>query len=117
MPTGVSRAVIEVLLDRVSQGVATLSQDARITYANQRLATMLGRARAQLVGKPLGELVAEADRPAFADALAAGHDTASQCRVALPRANGAAELRALLVFAPLGHGQSSCVVTMLNSGQ
>src|SRR5262245_5403532 len=114
MPTAVSRAVIEVLLDRVSQGVATLSPEAHITYANQRLATMLGRARGQLVGKPLTELVAEADRAALETALSAGRDNASQCRLAM-LANGGGALQALLVFAPLGHGQASCLITLLTS--
>jgi PAS domain S-box-containing protein len=115
MPTAVSRAVIEVLLDRVHQGVATLSPEALVTYANQRLATMLGHTRGQLIGKPLVELVVEADRPALEAAIAAGRDTASQCRLAMPRANGGGELHALLVFAPLGHGQASCVVTLLTA--
>jgi nitrogen-specific signal transduction histidine kinase len=117
MPTAVSRAVIEVLLDRVHQGAAILSPEAQVTYANQRLATMLGRTRAQLVGKPLAELVAEADRQTLADALAAGRDTASQCRLAMPRSNGSGELQALLVFAPLGHGQTSCLITDLSPGK
>jgi len=69
MANGVSRAVIEVLLDRVDQGAATLSPAGNLTYANQRLATMLGKQRVQLV--------------------------------------------ALLTFAPLGHGQTSCLVTDL----
>jgi PAS domain S-box-containing protein len=113
MPTGISRAVLEVLLDRVSQGAATLSPEGQLTYANQRLATMLGRTRAQLVGRALAELVAEIDREALAAAIAAGRDTASQCRLALPRANGGGELQAMLTFAPLGHGQASCLVTDL----
>ena len=117
MPTAVSRAVIEVLLDRVSQGAATLSPESHVTYVNQRLATMLGRTRAQLVGKPLTELVAEADREALVDALATGRDTPSQCRVAMPRSNGGGELQALLVFAPLGHGQASCLINDLSPGK
>ncbi|HWM43926.1 MAG TPA: PAS domain-containing protein [Burkholderiales bacterium] len=117
MPVGVSRAVIEVLLDRVHQGAVILSPEARVTYANQRLATMLGRTRAHLVGKPLAELVVEADRQTLADALAAGRDTASQCRVVMPRPNGNGGLQALLIFAPLGHGQASCLVTDLSPGR
>ena len=111
MPNGVSRAAIEVLLDRVNQGVSILSPEGRIAYANQRLASMLGVGRMQIVGKPLAELVAEADREALASALATGRDLASQCRLALPRANGGGALQALLTFAPLGHGQTSCLVT------
>lgn len=113
MANGISRAVIEVLLDRVNQGVATLTPEGRFSYANQRLASMLGQKRAQLVGRPLEELVAEADREALAAALATGRDTAAQCRLAMPRPNGGGELQALLTFAPLGHGQASCLVTDL----
>ena len=112
MPNGVSRAAIEVLLDRVNQGVSILSPEGRITYANQRLGAMLGLARIQMVSKPLADLVAEADREALAMALANNRDVAAQCRVALQRPNGAGgELPVLLTFAPLGHGQASCLVT------
>jgi len=114
MPSAVSRAVIEVLLDRVNQGAATLSPEGRLTYLNQRLASMLGQARAQLAGKPLAELAAESDRDTLANALATGRDTAAQCRLAMPRPDGGGELQALLTFAPLGHGQASCLVTDLS---
>jgi nitrogen-specific signal transduction histidine kinase len=113
MPTSVSRAAMEVLLDRVSQGVATLSPEATVAYANQRLAWLLGRTRAQLIGMPLAELVATADREAVADALSNGRDTASQCRVTMARANNG-PFQALLTIAPLGHGQASCLVTDLS---
>ena len=103
--------------DRVLQGAATLSPEGRLTYGNQRLASMLGQSRAQLVGRPLSELVAEADRESLAAALAAGRDGASQCRLAMRRANGGGELRALMTFAPLGHGQASCLVTDLTQGR
>lgn len=117
MANGVSRAVIEVLLDRINQGAGTLSPEGQLTYANQRLASMLGLQRAQLVGKPLAELVAEADRDTLATALAAGRDTAAQCRLTMPRANGGGQFPALLIFAPLGHGQASCLVTDLDQGK
>jgi len=111
MPQGVSRAVIEVLLDRVSQGAGTLSPEGQLTYANQRLASMLGVNRAQLIGKPLVELVAEPEREALASTLESARDTAAQCRLVLPRSNGAGPMQALLTFAPLNHGQLSCIVT------
>jgi PAS domain S-box-containing protein len=113
MPNSVSRAVMEVLLDRVNQGAATLSPEATLVYANQRLASMLGRTRAHLVGMPLPELVAAADREKLDEALSNGRDTAAQCRLTLVRPNGNGELQALLTFAPLGHGQASCLVTDL----
>jgi PAS domain-containing protein len=113
MPQGVSRAVIEVLLDRVGQGAGTLSPEGHLTYANQRLATMLGMNRAQLIGKPLVELVADAERDALSSTLESARDTAAQCRLVLPRSNGSGPMPALLTFAPLGHGQLSCIVTEL----
>ena len=115
MPQGVSRAVIEVLLDRVGQGAGCLSPEGRLTYANQRLASMLGVNRAQLIGKPLVELVGEPEREALASTLESARDTAAQCRLALPRSNGAGPMQALLTFAPLGHGQLSCIVTEFGS--
>jgi PAS domain S-box-containing protein len=111
MPQAVSRAVIEVLLDRVGQGAGAISPEGQLTYANQRFASMLGVNRGQLIGKPLVELAAEADRETLAAALENARDTAAQCRVALSRPNGHGDLPALLTFAPLGHGQLSCIVT------
>jgi PAS domain S-box-containing protein len=105
--------VIEVLLDRVQQGAATLSPEGLVTYVNQRLAALLGQSRAQLLGKPFADLVAPADREALAAALANGRDGTAQCRLAMPRANGGGEVQALATFAPLGHGQASCLVTDL----
>jgi PAS domain S-box-containing protein len=113
MATPVSRAVIEVLLDRVNQGAVTLSSEGQLVYTNQRFASMLGVTRSQLVGRPFADLVVAADRDSFAAAVTAGRDTASQCLIALPRANGGGELQALVTFAPLGHGQASGLVTDL----
>ena len=117
MPQGVSRAVIEVLLDRVGQGAGCLSPEGRLTYANQRLASMLGVNRAQLIGKPLVELVGEPEREALSSTLESARDTAAQRRLALPRSNGAGPMQALLTFAPLGHGQLSCIVTELGRSE
>ena len=117
MTAGVSRAVIEVILERVSQGAATLSPQGELTYVNQRLASLLGGTRAQLVGKPLTELVAPGDRERLTEALDASQDTAAQCRIVLGRLNGGGELQALLTFAPLGHGQASCLVTDLSQAK
>lgn len=117
MANAVSRAIIEVLLDRINQGAATLSPEGQLIYANQRFASMLGLQRMQVVGKPLAALVAEADRDTLSAALETGRDTAAQCTLAMPRVNGGGELHALLTFAPLGHGQASCLLTDLNQGK
>ena len=88
MAGNVSRAVIEVLLDRINQGAGTLSPEGELIYSNQRLATMLGKSRAQLVGRPLAEIVAEPDREALATALTAARDSAAKCELGLARTNG-----------------------------
>jgi PAS domain S-box-containing protein len=111
MPQAVSRAVIEVLLDRVSQGAGAISPEGQLTYANQRFASMRGVNRSQLIGKPLVELAAQADREVLDATLESARDIAAQCRVAFARPNGQGDLQALLSFAPLGHGQLSCIVT------
>ena len=111
MANGVSRAVIEVLLDRVSQGAITLSPEGQLTYLNQRFASMLGLNRGQLIGRPLVELAAQPDRQTLAATIDNARDTAAQCRIALTRSDGHGELQVVLTFAPLGHGQLSCIVT------
>src|ERR671918_403611 len=117
MPNGVSRAVIEVLLDRISQGAGTISPEGELLYSNQKLAAMVGKPRAQLVGRPFTEIVTETDRDALAAALSAGRDSAAQCQLVLPRNHGQGELHALFTFAPLGHGQASCLVTDAGQGR
>src|SRR5918995_6656923 len=111
MPQELSRAVIEVLLDRVGQGAGAISPEGQLTYANQRFASMLGVKRGQLIGRPLVELAAKTDRERLGATLASARDIAAQCRVAFTRPNGQGDLQALLTFAPLGHGQLSCLVT------
>jgi PAS domain-containing protein len=111
MANAVSRAVIEVLLDRIGQGAGTISPEGELAYSNQRLAAILGKTRAELVGRPLAEVIAEADRDTLAAALSAGRDSAAQCQLALPRNHGLGPLQAVFTFAPLGHGQASCLVT------
>jgi hypothetical protein len=113
MANAVSRAVIEVLLDRISQGAGTISPEGELVYSNQRLATILGKPRAELLGRPLAAAIGEADRDALAAALSAASDGAAQCQLALPRNHGLGPLHALFTFAPLGHGRASCLVTDL----
>lgn len=111
MANAISRAVMEVLLDRISQGAGTISPEGELLYGNQRLAAMLGKSRAQLIGKPFAEIAGEADRDTLAAALSAARDGTGQCQLALPRNHGQGALHAVLTFAPLGHGRTSCLVT------
>ena len=116
MANAVSRAVIEVLLDRINQGAGTISPEGELLYSNQPLAAMIGKPRAQLVGLPLAEIVGEAERDRLAAALSAGRDSAARCTLALPRNHGNPALPAVFTFAPLGHGHASCLVTDVAQG-
>lgn len=52
----------QVLLDRMGAGLATVSPEGRILYANQRLAQWLRYDPSSLIGMPLGDLVLPGDR-------------------------------------------------------
>ena len=111
-----SVAAAEMLLDRVSQGMLTVSWDGKVTYANLTIANMLRVPRLTLLGAAFPELFTEAERPKLLIALGAGRQAVTHQRAALPRADGA-ELPVHMTFAPLAHGQTSCLVTDLTDQQ
>jgi PAS domain S-box-containing protein len=102
----------EMLLDRIAQGVLVVSWDGKVTYANHTLAAMAGLQHSSLPGSPLLELVREAERERLGIALGAGRESLTHQRFALQRPD-ASELPVLMTFAPLAHGQVSCLVTDL----
>jgi PAS domain S-box-containing protein len=101
-----------MLLDRVVQGVLIVSWDGKVTYANRTLAAMAGLQHSSLPGSALRNLVPEKERERLGIALGAGRDAPIQQRFALLRPD-ASELPVLMTFAPLAHGQASCLVTDL----
>lgn len=102
----------EMLLDRIVQGAAIVSWDGKMTYANHPFAAMAGLQRSLLPGSPLANLVPDSERERLGVALGAGRDAPIQQRFTLLRA-GASELPVLMSFAPLAHGQASCLVADL----
>jgi PAS domain S-box-containing protein len=60
-----------VLIEEMSDGAATLSLDGLVLYVNRRFADLVGAAPEQVVGRPVVEFVAEADREKLAGMLAA----------------------------------------------
>jgi PAS domain S-box-containing protein len=100
----------EMLLDRVAQGVLILSWDGKVTYANQKIAAMAGVQRSSLLGAPLLEFVARAERERLAIAIGAGRESLTHQRFRLLRPDES-ELPVLVTFAPLAHGQASCVMS------
>jgi signal transduction histidine kinase len=107
-----SGVAAEMLLDRIAQGVLIASWDGKVTYANHTLAAMARLQHSSLPGSPLLELVREAERERLGIALGAGRESVTHQRFALLRPD-ASELPVLMTFAPLAHGQASCLVTDL----
>jgi signal transduction histidine kinase len=102
----------EMLLNRIAQGVLIVSWDGKVTYANHTIAAMACLQHSSLPGSPLLELVREAERERLGIALGAGRESLTHQRFALRRPD-ASELPVLMTFAPLAHGQASCLVTDL----
>jgi PAS domain S-box-containing protein len=101
-----------VLLDRVPQGVLTVSREGGVTYANRAMAAMTGVPHAALAGMPFLALAAGPHRSRLRAALAAAREAPTHRRCALARSDGS-ELAVLFSFAPLSKGQVSCLVTDL----
>lgn len=74
------------MVERMRQGAITVQADGVIAYANERFLGMVGLPHGRVVGRPLSELVAEADRPALASMMAA-HEHA-QSELALRSSRG-----------------------------
>jgi PAS domain S-box-containing protein len=77
-----------LLIERMSQGAATLSVDGTVVYANRRLAELLGAGLSGLLGVSLGDFLAEADRPALADLLTRGLSGDAELELILERSDG-----------------------------
>lgn len=58
------------IVERMQEGALTLAPDGTILYANQRLASFLGLALADIVGQPLGQFITANDRGLFNQLLA-----------------------------------------------
>ena len=77
-----------VLVERMAAGMATLSSEGRILFANARLAEWLGCDRTSLVGRPLHDLVLPEDQRDLAAWLAEAAAGSSIHPLTLRRTNG-----------------------------
>ncbi len=55
----------QVLMEAMSEGVATLTEQGIVTYCNARFAAILGARLEWTIGNPISRLVPEAAREAF----------------------------------------------------
>ncbi len=85
-----SRAHFVDLYDFAPIGYVTVSEAGLVVRANLTMATMLGRPRAGLLGKPMSQVIVATDRDAYyllrARVLSTGRDDA--CELRLRRADG-----------------------------
>jgi PAS domain S-box-containing protein len=61
-----------MLIEQMQEGAVTVDADGQILYANARFATLSGLALERVIGRPIGQLVAESDAPALLAMIATG---------------------------------------------
>ncbi|WP_428565425.1 MAG: PAS domain-containing sensor histidine kinase [Solidesulfovibrio sp. DCME] len=77
------------LIDIMHQGLAVLSPDGRVDFANETLGQMLGHPLGEIVGRPLADCIRGEDRPRFVEALDARRQgLAEPYEMGLLRADG-----------------------------
>lgn len=81
-----AQAHYRTLVEHMGQGAVTVDADGKIAYANERFIATIGVPSGRLVGRPLAEFIAEADRPALQTMLGAGASAHGELR--LRNANG-----------------------------
>jgi PAS domain S-box-containing protein len=86
-----------VLMDEMSEGVATLTEGGLVSYCNRRFASMLGFPPERVVGMPITRIVASAARHRVAALLQAGLSTVSKGEFELERGDGTTVATLLVV--------------------
>ena len=79
-----AQAHYRTLVEHMGQGAVTIDADGIIAYANERFIATIGVPSGRLVGRPLSEFIAEADRPALRTMLAAGASAHGELRLRKP---------------------------------
>ena len=101
-----------VMMEAMSEGVATLSDKGLITYCNARFAAIVGTTLERTIGSPICRLVPEADRERFRALITAGTAGRSEGEFWLkaPAAGGLALVRLAVVSVAIGGVPTHCLV-------
>jgi signal transduction histidine kinase len=101
-----------VLLEAMSEGVATLTEQGLITYCNARFSAIVGAPLQRTIGSPLSQLVSQVDRERFQVLIAAGTIGRSEgeFRLQAPGASALVPVRLAVVTLALGGVATHCVV-------
>lgn len=100
-------------VERMQQGVIIVGAQGEITYANQRMATLLGMLRSKLVGSSLYKLVANGDAARLKATLEAKQGASLQAEVSMRKADGQVASTLVTVTA-IADGQKMCLVSDLS---
>jgi PAS domain S-box-containing protein len=105
----------QAAVDRMQQGVVIVDANGSISYANQRMATLLGTPRERLVGTSLRSRVRNGDDESLASLLrtSAGNGSSAQAEVRLRRADNE-YVTTLMTVTAIADSQKMCLVSDLS---
>jgi PAS domain S-box-containing protein len=101
-----------ILMEAMSEGVATLTEQGLITYCNARFAAIVGSPLERTIGSPISRLVPEADRERFQALIAAGTRGRSEGEFWLqaPGAGAPVPARLAVVSLAMDGARTHCLV-------
>ena len=105
----------QAAVDRMQQGVVIVDAHGNISYANQRMATLLGTPRERLLGTSLRSRARNGDDVSLASLLKAdaGHGSSAQAEVRLRRADNE-YITTLITVTAIADSQKMCLVSDLS---
>jgi len=105
----------QAAVDRMQQGVVIVDANGNISYANQRMATLLGTPRERLVGTSLRSRVRNGDDQSLVSLLrtSAGNGSSAQAEVRLRRADNE-YVTTLMTVTAIADSQKMCLVSDLS---
>ena len=105
----------QAAVDRMQQGVVIVDAHGNISYANQRMAILLGTPRERLVGTSLRSRVRNCDDESLASLLrtSAGNGSSAQAEVRLRRADNE-YVTTLITVTAIADSQKMCLVSDLS---
>ena len=101
-----------ILVERMPEGAATLSEEGLVLYGNRSFAEMIGLPLEQVIGAPIVRCVVEREQAALAAAVRAARHGSVRRDFTLRHADGSSR-PALLALGPLPADDSGAAVSMV----